>query len=565
MSVYNRALGASEIQAIFNAGSAGKCNDAPPMITSQPINQTVTAGSGAMFTVSATGTAPLSYQWRSNNSNIGGQTNSSLSLTNVQPGQSGNMYSVIVSNAFGSVTSSNALLTVTPAISALQVVSVSAGGGVAVVPINLIANGRENAMGFSINFDPSLLSFTGVTLGSGDANGILLSNTIQIASGKLGLGVALPANTTFAAGTQQVVKISFATKPVANLTVTPISFGDQPTVRQVSDAHAVAMQATYTGGTVTIPFSFEGDVTPRPMGDGVVSITDWVEVGRFAAHLDIPMTPAEFQRADCAPRSTLGNGLLTVADWVQAGRYAIGLDPLTPAGGPTGPGTPSPMTLSPAGLDTLANRTITVANADAQAGQACDVPIQLNSQGNENALGFNVSFDPSVLNFTGASLGSGATGAALNVNDQQAPSGTIGLALALPIGSAFAAQTQEVARLHFVVATSAAGNTAITFGGQPVTPEVVDAVANPVTTTYVNGKLAIVSQNGNPWLTFTQTDGALALSWPASVSGFNLESSDDLSSSNWTSVNTTPVTNATDVTVTLKLSNGQAFYRLRHP
>jgi len=75
----------------------------------------------------------------------------------------------------------------------------------------------------------------------------------------------------------------------------------------------------------------------------VVSITDWVEVGRFAAHLDIPMTPSEFQRADCAPRSTLGNGVLTVADWVQAGRYAVGLDPLTPAGGPTqGPGSPSP-------------------------------------------------------------------------------------------------------------------------------------------------------------------------------------------------------------------------------
>jgi len=565
LSIYNQMLTASQIQAIFSAGSAGKCNEVQPTITSQPASQMVPAGANVTFSVGASGTAPLGYQWKLNNSDIGGQTNSSLSLTNVQPGQSGNMYSVVVSNAFGSATSSNALLTVTTAVSALQVVSVNAGGGVAVVPINLIANGRENAMGFSINFDPSLLSFTGVTLGSGDASGILLSNTALITSGKLGLGVALPANTTFAAGTQQVVKISFTTKPVTNLTVTPISFGDQPTVRQVSDAHAVAMQATYAGGTVTIPFSFEGDVTPRPTGDGVVSITDWVEVGRFAAHLDIPMTPAEFQRADCAPRSTLGNGLLTVADWVQAGRYAIGLDPLTPAGGPTGPGSPSPATVNQPGLDAADNRTVTVTSADTQAGQACDVSIQLSSQGNENALGFNLTFDPSVLSFTGASLGSGATGAALNVNDQQAASGTIGLALALPIGSTFAAQTQELVRLHFVVASSAAGNTAIIFGGQPVTPEVVDAIANPVTTAYVNGKLAIVSQNGSPLLTFSQTDAGLALSWPASASGFSLESSDSLTSPNWSGVGLTPITNATDITVTIPLSNSPAFYRLRHP
>jgi hypothetical protein len=298
----------------------------------------------------------------------------------------------------------------------------------------------------------------------------------------------------------------------------------------------------------------------------VVSITDWVQVGRFVVRLDIPSTPGEFQRADCAPRSTLGDGALTVADWVQAGRYAIGADPLTPAGGPTQHTIGFlPMKVGLAALNATANRTLTVVSADTQAGQACDVSILLNSQGDENALGFNVTFDPAVLSFTGASLGSGATGAALNVNDQQAGSGTIGLALALPTGSAFAAQTQEVVRLHFVVASSAAGNTIISFAGQPVTPEVVDAAATPVASTYVAGKLAIVSQNGSPMLTFTQTDGGLALSWPASASGFNLESSDSLTSTNWNGVGLTSVTNATDISVTVPISDGQAFYRLRHP
>ncbi len=45
----------------------------------------------------------------------------------------------------------------------------------------------------------------------------------------------------------------------------------------------------------------------------------------------------DFQKADCAGRTTLGNGVLSISDWVQAGRYAASLDPLTPAGGPTAP------------------------------------------------------------------------------------------------------------------------------------------------------------------------------------------------------------------------------------
>src|SRR4029077_14776994 len=53
-------------------------NTAPvaPTITTQPVNQTVTAGQTATFTVAATGTAPLSYQWRKNGTAISGATSS---------------------------------------------------------------------------------------------------------------------------------------------------------------------------------------------------------------------------------------------------------------------------------------------------------------------------------------------------------------------------------------------------------------------------------------------------------------------------------------------------------
>jgi hypothetical protein len=89
---------------------------------------------------------------------------------------------------------------------------------------------------------------------------------------------------------------------------------------------------------------FEGDVSPRPNGNnnGSVSISDWVQVGRFAAGLDTPAAGGEFQRADCAPKNTLGNGSISISDWVQAGRYAAGLDPVPAAGGPTTPGGSAP-------------------------------------------------------------------------------------------------------------------------------------------------------------------------------------------------------------------------------
>src|SRR5262249_32962702 len=78
---------------------------APPIITSQPTNATVECSGIATFSISASGDAPLSYQWRQNGLNITDATNSSLSLSPVSLAQAGN-YDVIVTNNSGSVTSS---------------------------------------------------------------------------------------------------------------------------------------------------------------------------------------------------------------------------------------------------------------------------------------------------------------------------------------------------------------------------------------------------------------------------------------------------------------------------
>jgi RHS repeat-associated protein len=118
---YNRALSASEIAGLYNASSAGKCQN-PPTITVQPANQNIGLGSNATFTVSATGTPQLHYQWRFNGTNLPGATLTALTLTNVQFAQAGT-YAVQVTNAFGSALSSNAVLTITN--SAMPVVQIT--------------------------------------------------------------------------------------------------------------------------------------------------------------------------------------------------------------------------------------------------------------------------------------------------------------------------------------------------------------------------------------------------------------------------------------------------------
>ena len=83
----------------------------PPSIITQPSNQIVLAGSNPIFTLTLFGTAPFGYQWLYNSTPIAGATNSTLTIPDVMPSSAGN-YQVIVTNTWGSVTSTVAMLSV---------------------------------------------------------------------------------------------------------------------------------------------------------------------------------------------------------------------------------------------------------------------------------------------------------------------------------------------------------------------------------------------------------------------------------------------------------------------
>lgn len=108
--VSNGAGSATSNQAILTVNAA----PVAPTITTQPANQTVAAGQTATFSVVASGTAPLTYQWQKNGSAISGATATSYTTPVTTTADSGELFRVVVSNSVGSVTSNSATLTVSP-------------------------------------------------------------------------------------------------------------------------------------------------------------------------------------------------------------------------------------------------------------------------------------------------------------------------------------------------------------------------------------------------------------------------------------------------------------------
>lgn len=563
IAVYGRALNPQEIQSIYAASSAGKCPGTyAPFIAGQPNSKTANIGANVTFTVAAGGTAPLSYQWLFNGTNSVGTNSPSLTLPNVQLAQAG-VYSVIVSNALGTAVSSNAVLTVVPGPTAIRLVSTSSDGHATVeVPVMVTANGSENGFGFSLGFSRSYLQYAGAVVGSGAQGASLLVNTNSADAGRIGIGLLLPPGTTLQAGTQELVRVLFNVAIVNFSTSSQITFSDVPLTRQVSSPSGEVLTATYIGGSVTLtPSDLEGDLLPRPAGNRLVNISDWVQAGRYAARLDFPTNSSEFQRADSAPRSTQGNGLISVADWVQTGRFAIGLDPLSPAGGPTGAVTRTISALSamPAKAGLGESRRVQLAETMLFQGQDGNLIVTIDAKGDENAIGFSVVFDPSVVTFKGASLASGASAATMHLNTDLLTEGKLGVVLALPTGQQFGSGIRQLVKMQFHAAESAGSALSVAFSDTPVQCEVASVQAEALAATYATSSVAV---NPLPVLTARQTDDGLVLTWPAWAAGFDVERS-GTGVSDWKSITGLMETNGAEITITVPADESAEFFRLR--
>ena len=245
----------------------------PPTILSQPVSATILAGSNVTFTVVASGTPPLTYQWQKNGGNISGATTATLTLANVSAADTAS-YAVVVGNATTSVTSSSATLTVliAPAITTQPAnVSITQGNaasfavtatGTAPLSFQWLKNGVPIS-----GANSNVLTFSVVTTNDAASYSVVVTNIVgTLASSSATLTVLVPptilsqpASVTVTAGSAAAFAITASSATpmtyqwrkngvaISGATAATLTFGSATT----ADAASYSVVVSNSGGSVT--------------------------------------------------------------------------------------------------------------------------------------------------------------------------------------------------------------------------------------------------------------------------------------------------------------------------
>ena len=256
--------------ALSACGGSGGATDTPltliaPTITTQPAAQTVTAGETATFSVTAAGTAPLIYQWQKDSTDISGATSSTYTTPATSSADNGALYSVVVFNGAGTVTSDKATLTVSaatgaPAIGTQPASQTVAAGQTASFSVTATGNGpltyqwKKNGTDISgatsstyttpvnSSADTGAMYAVSVSNGAGTVTSSTATLTVSAAPGAPVIGTQ-PANQSVAAG--QTAKFSVTATGNG-----PLTYQWQKNGTDISGA---------TSSTYTTPITVIGD------------------------------------------------------------------------------------------------------------------------------------------------------------------------------------------------------------------------------------------------------------------------------------------------------------------
>ena len=213
-----------------------------PTITTQPVNQTVTAGQTATFGVVAGGTAPLSYQWQKNGANVAGATASSYTTPVTATTDSGSTFDVVVSNTAGSATSNAATLTVNAAAVAPTITT---------QPVSQTVTAGQTA------------TFSVVAGGTAPLSYQWQKNAVNIAGATASSYTTPVTATTDSGSTFDVVVSNTAgtvTSSAATLTVNAAAVAPTITTQPVSQTVTAGQTATFgvvAGGTAPLSYQWQ--------------------------------------------------------------------------------------------------------------------------------------------------------------------------------------------------------------------------------------------------------------------------------------------------------------------
>jgi glucose/arabinose dehydrogenase len=267
----------------------------PPQITTQPQSQTRAVGQSVTFSVAASGTAPLSFQWQRNGANIAGATSSSFTIASVATSDNGAMFRAVVTNAFGTATSNAATLTVTAnapptvTITAPAAGSLYSGGNV----INFAGTATDPETGalpasaftwrvdfhHDTHFHPHLADTSGITSGS---------FTVPTRG-------EVSANVWF--------RIHLTARDPAGLTATTFRDVLPRTSTITLQTSPAGLQVTLDGQPVTTPLSVTGVVgviralgvvSPQTSGGTTYQFVSWSDAGAASHEIVTPATNTTF-------------------------------------------------------------------------------------------------------------------------------------------------------------------------------------------------------------------------------------------------------------------------------
>jgi hypothetical protein len=303
---------------------------APPSITTQPASQTVTAGQTATFSVTATGTAPLAYQWIKNNVAISGASSSSYTAPATTSSDNGAQFTVTISNATGTIASNAATLTVhvPPSITAQPVSQTVTAGQVATFSIT--ATGTAP---LSYQWKKYGVNLTGATSSSYTTPATSASDD----------GAQFTVAVTNAAGS--------ATSNAAVLTVNmPPSITAQPASQTVTAGQTATFSANASG---TAPLGYQWQKNGTPIGGATLAsyttpATTTTDSG----------TQFSVVVSNSAGSVTSNNATLTVSPAIQPTFTAWVTSSLLRVGQTDAPGTTSSITLSSARGETVDTQVI---------------------------------------------------------------------------------------------------------------------------------------------------------------------------------------------------------------
>lgn len=270
---------------------SGATGSSAPAIVTQPANVTVTVGQTIGLSVVATGTAPLTYQWRKGGTALSGRTTAALSLSNAATTDAGT-YDVVVSNPIGSITSSAATVIVNPPVANIGPSIVTQPTSVTVTEgqstgLFVIASGSAplfyqwrkggSPLAGATN---SSLTFPSVTAANAGTYDVIVTNSVDAAVSRTAtvtvnpLVPAAPVIVTQPSGRITTVG-STVTLTVAATSATPLSYQwrkDGANLASATNSSLVLAGATAVSGTYSVVVTNTGGSTTS--ANAVVQFTD---------------------------------------------------------------------------------------------------------------------------------------------------------------------------------------------------------------------------------------------------------------------------------------------------